>query len=68
MPGKNRTSIQSGSQKEIGQTGRNLRASDIKTIVQERYGEAALRVTSKKGSCCGGSSILSQKDPITSAA
>ncbi len=40
--------------------------SDIKTIVKERYGEAALRVSSKQGSCCGGSSILSQKDPITS--
>jgi arsenite methyltransferase len=66
MPGKNRTKIQSDSPREIGQAGRDLGASDIKTIVQERYGEAALRVSSKKGSCCGGSSILGQKDPITS--
>ena len=66
MPGKNRTTIQSERQKEGRQTGRNFAPSDIKTIVQERYGEAALRVSSKKGSCCGGSSILGQKDPITS--
>jgi ubiquinone/menaquinone biosynthesis C-methylase UbiE len=35
-------------------------------MVQERYGEAALRVRSQKGGCCGTSSSLSQKDPITS--
>jgi arsenite methyltransferase len=61
-----RTKIQSDRQKEAGEIGKNLGPSDIKTIVQERYGEAALRVSTKKGSCCGGSSILGQKDPITS--
>ena len=66
MPGKSRTKIQLESQREIGQIGGNLGASDIKTMVQERYGEAALRVRSKKGGCCGTSSSLIQKDPITS--
>ncbi len=66
MPGKNRTNVQLESQGEIGQAGGNLGPSDIKTMVQERYGEAALRVRSKKSGCCGTSSNLSQKDPITS--
>ena len=66
MPGKVKAPTQSEKPREISQSDRNLGDSDIKTIVKERYGEAALRVTSRKGSCCGGSSILGQKDPITS--
>ena len=43
--------------------------TDVKTIVKEKYGEAALRVVSGKGSaCCGSSpsSCSSGGDPITS--
>ena len=43
--------------------------SNIKDIVQEKYGQAALRVVSGKGNaCCGGSpsSCSSGADPITS--
>jgi arsenite methyltransferase len=40
---------------------------DIKQIVKEKYGEAALRVRSGEGnSCCGGASALEGCDPITS--
>jgi arsenite methyltransferase len=40
---------------------------DIKTTVKEKYGEAALRVTSGQGnSCCGGSAAANCADPITS--
>ena len=44
-----------------------MSAEDIKTTVRERYGQAALRVTSgAKSSCCGGSCGASTDDPITS--
>jgi len=44
-----------------------MSADDIKTTVRERYGQAALRVTSgAKSSCCGGSCGTSADDPITS--
>ena len=66
MPGKNRTNIQHNTEKGSGHVHADTASLDIKTIVKERYGEAALRVSSKQGSCCDGSSILSQKDPITS--
>ena len=42
---------------------------DIKKVVKEKYGEAALRVISGKGTSCCGSSPSSQScctDPITS--
>jgi arsenite methyltransferase len=40
---------------------------DVKATVRERYGEAALRVTSGAGSsCCGGSCGGAAGDPITS--
>jgi SAM-dependent methyltransferase len=40
---------------------------DVKDTVRERYGEAALRVTSGAGSsCCGGSCGGAAGDPITS--
>jgi arsenite methyltransferase len=43
-------------------------ASDIKEVVKEKYGEAALRArTASKGSCCGTSSRCSvDGDPVTS--
>ena len=66
MPEKKRINIQHDTEKGGGQADENMENLDIKTIVKERYGEAALRVSSKQGSCCEGSSILSQKDPITS--
>jgi hypothetical protein len=41
---------------------------DIKDIVKEKYGQAALRVGSKQSSCCGSAPSVSgcQSDPITS--
>jgi arsenite methyltransferase len=40
--------------------------TDIKEIVKEKYGQAALRVTSGGSSCCGAAPAgLSQCDPIT---
>ena len=42
---------------------------DIKVVVKEKYGEAALRVISGKGGACCGSSPSSESccaDPITS--
>lgn len=44
-----------------------MSAQDIKDVVKERYGKAALRVTSG-GSCCGGTPPADQHcaDPITS--
>jgi ubiquinone/menaquinone biosynthesis C-methylase UbiE len=39
---------------------------DIKEVVKEKYGQAALRVTSGGSSCCGGSPATGCGDPITS--
>ena len=39
---------------------------DIKQIVKEKYGQAALRVSSGGSSCCGSSSSQGACDPITS--
>jgi len=39
---------------------------DIKEVVREKYGQAALRVTSGGSSCCGGSPATGCCDPITS--
>ena len=39
---------------------------DIKDIVREKYGQAALRVTTGGSSCCGGSPATGSCDPITS--
>src|SRR3989442_7105317 len=40
---------------------------DIKAVVKDKYGKAALRVTSGEGNaCCGGASSRGQRDPITS--
>jgi SAM-dependent methyltransferase len=39
--------------------------SDIKEVVKQKYGEAALRVKSGGSSCCGASASTSCCDPIT---
>ena len=39
---------------------------DIKQIVKDKYGKAALRVSSGESSCCGASSSRGECDPITS--
>ena len=41
-------------------------ASDIKEVVKEKYGQAALRVTSGGSSCCGATASTGCCDPITS--
>jgi arsenite methyltransferase len=40
--------------------------ADIKQIVKDKYGEAALRVSSGGSSCCGASASGRECDPITS--
>jgi arsenite methyltransferase len=40
--------------------------ADIREVVKEKYGQAALRVTSSGSSCCGGSPATGGCDPITS--
>jgi arsenite methyltransferase len=39
---------------------------NIKEVVKEKYGQAALRVTSGSGSCCGAAAFRGCGDPITS--
>lgn len=39
---------------------------DIKTVIKEKYGQAALRVSSGGSSCCGGAASQGAGDPITS--
>lgn len=42
-------------------------ATEIKNLVREKYGEAALRVAAGQGnSCCGGAASCGEPDPITS--
>ena len=41
-------------------------STDIKEVVKEKYGEAALRVTSGGSSCCGATASTGGCDPITS--
>ncbi len=43
-----------------------MSTTDIKTIVKEKYGEAALRVKSGGSSCCGATANCGCADPITS--
>jgi ubiquinone/menaquinone biosynthesis C-methylase UbiE len=43
-----------------------MNSADLKEIVREKYGEAALRVTSGGSSCCGAAPGSSCGDPITS--
>src|SRR5579872_6789526 len=40
--------------------------TDIKEVVKQKYGEAALRVTSGGSSCCGATASTGCCDPITS--
>ena len=39
--------------------------ADIKEVVKQKYGEAALRVTSGGSSCCGATASTGCCDPIT---
>jgi SAM-dependent methyltransferase len=39
---------------------------NIKDVVKEKYGQAALRVTADGSACCGSSAAAESKDPITS--
>ena len=39
--------------------------TDIKDVVKQKYGEAALRVQSGGSSCCGAATASSCCDPIT---
>ena len=40
-------------------------AADIKEVVKEKYGQAALRVKSGGSSCCGATASTGCCDPIT---
>jgi arsenite methyltransferase len=44
----------------------NIGAPDIKEVVKEKYGQAALRVGSGGSSCCGAAASIGCSDPITS--
>src|SRR5579859_6646980 len=39
---------------------------EVKDVVKEKYGQAALRVTTGGSSCCGASAAIDGCDPITS--
>src|SRR6202050_1023981 len=41
-------------------------SQDIREVVREQYGQAALRVTTGGSSCCGASAATDCCDPITS--
>jgi arsenite methyltransferase len=43
-----------------------MSATDIKDVVKEKYGQAALRVSSGGSSCCGATAATGCCDPITS--
>ena len=43
-----------------------MSGTDIKEVVKEKYGQAALRVGSGGSSCCGATSSTGCCDPITS--
>jgi arsenite methyltransferase len=43
-----------------------MASTDIKEVVKEKYGQAALRVKTGGNSCCGASASTSSCDPITS--
>src|SRR5690349_9842677 len=43
-----------------------MSTSDIKEVVKERYGRAALRVRSGGSSCCGATAATGCADPMTS--
>jgi ubiquinone/menaquinone biosynthesis C-methylase UbiE len=43
-----------------------MSSTNIKEVVKEKYGEAALRVKNRGSSCCGAASSIASCDPITS--
>ena len=43
-----------------------MNTTDIKDVVKQKYGEAALRVKSGGSSCCGATTSSGCGDPITS--
>src|SRR5512133_1884406 len=43
-----------------------MSTTDIKSVVKQKYGEAALRVKTGRSSCCGASATTGCADPITS--
>src|SRR6185437_8715646 len=43
-----------------------MNSANIKEVVKEKYGEAALRVKNGGSSCCGAASSIGSCDPITS--
>ena len=43
-----------------------MNSTDVKDIVKEKYGQAALRVRTGGSSCCGASAVSGCSDPITS--
>jgi ubiquinone/menaquinone biosynthesis C-methylase UbiE len=43
-----------------------MSSTNIKEVVKEKYGEAALRVKNRGSSCCGAASSIGSCDPITS--
>jgi SAM-dependent methyltransferase len=43
-----------------------MSGTDIKEVVKEKYGQAALRVSSGGSSCCGATAATGSCDPITS--
>jgi SAM-dependent methyltransferase len=60
-------SVETGTDRSNLQIGENMH-TDIKEVVKEKYGQAALRVTSGGSSCCGASAASTSGccDPITS--
>ena len=52
---------------DVLETGGEMASEDLKDIVKQKYGQAALRITSADaGSCCGATSSAGACDPITS--
>ena len=44
-----------------------MRETNIREVVKEKYGQAALRATSGGSSCCGATATSGCADPITSS-
>src|SRR4029077_19376831 len=64
-PVRGRRRSQRTEHRDHGEEGNSMDRTDIKEIVKEKYGQAALR--SKSGSCCGTAEASgSSCDPITS--
>ncbi len=42
-----------------------MESNDIKEIVKEKYGQAAVRVKAGSGGCCSAASAFGEEDPIT---